>query len=322
MPVWFYVLLGILVNCLWGTTFLAPYYLADINPVAIAIGRYLVYGVISVVFVLFNLKSLRKLSYGQWKYAFLFAFTGNVGYYVCITLSVHYGGITTTALIESTMPIVMIVAGQLSIKEFDFQSLLFPVVMVLTGIFMLNQSQGDGIDYSANNYHWYAGLLFSVVALLLWAWYALSNAHFLKQNPSVSSNIWSIAIGVGCFFQSLVGLSVFAVSGESVFIATDDIASSTIRLIVGCLFLGVFISWLVTVWWNQVSRYIPMAIIGPLFVFETLSSLVYGYIVDQKFPSTMEVMAVVLIIGGVSLSMMLASKGLKKATPVLHASEA
>jgi drug/metabolite transporter (DMT)-like permease len=65
-----------------------------------------------------------------------------------------------------------------------------------------------------------------------------------------------------------------------------------------------------------------MAIIGPLFVFETLSSLVYGYIVDQKFPSTMEVMAVVLIIGGVSLSMMLASKGLKKATPVLHASEA
>ncbi|MFT7386922.1 MAG: drug/metabolite transporter (DMT)-like permease [Candidatus Endobugula sp.] len=320
MPVWFYVLLGILVNCLWGTTILAPYYLADLNPVAIAIGRYLAYGLISIVFVLFNLNSLRKLNYGQWKQAFLFAFTGNVGYYICIALSVHYAGITTTALIESTTPIVMIVASQLSGKEFDFQSLLFPVIMVLTGIVMLNQSQGVGIDYSANDYQWYVGLGFAVLSLWLWAWYALSNARFLKQNPSISSNIWSVAIGVGCFVQSIIGLSVFAVSGESIFMTTDDIASSTIRLIVGCLFLGVFISWLVTIWWNQVSRYIPMAIIGPLFVFESLSSLTYGYIVDKKLPATMEVMAVVLIIGGVALSMMLTSRGLKKATPVLQGS--
>jgi len=324
MPVWFYIFLGIVVNCLWGTAFLVPYYLTDINPVAIAIGRYLVYGMVSLVFAFFMIKKLHQLTSEQWRYAFLFAFLGNVGYYLCITLSVHYGGITTTALIESILPITMIVAGyffgQDGDREFDFQVLLLPVAMVLIGIIMLNQSHSVGIDSTEISYSWYLGLFFSISALLLWTWYGFSNANFLKKNPTISSSTWSVAIGVGCFFQAVLGVGVFALMTEDIFLNTADVGDSAIRLVIGCLFLGVIVSWLVTVWWNQVSRYIPMMIIGPLFVFETLSSLVYGYIVDQRLPDLDEVMAILLIVGGVFLSMLVTSKGLKKAVPVLQGS--
>ena len=324
MPVWFYIFLGVVVNCLWGTAFLVPYYLTDINPVAIAIGRYLIYGLVSLFLAFFMIKKLRLLTYEQWRYAFLFAFLGNVGYYLCITLSVHYGGITTTALIESILPITMMIAGyffgQDGDGEFDFQVLLLPIAMVLIGIVMLNQSHNAGVEFTEVNYSWYLGLFFSISALLLWTWYGFSNAKFLKKNPSVSSSTWSVAIGVGCFFQAILGLGVFLMTAENVFLSTDNISVSIMRLVIGCLFLGVIVSWLVTVWWNQVSRYIPMMIIGPLFVFETLSSLVYGYIVDQRLPESSEVMAVLLIIGGVALSMVVTSKGLRKATPALQGS--
>jgi drug/metabolite transporter (DMT)-like permease len=326
MPVWFYVFLGIVVNCLWGTAFLVPYYFTDINPVAIAIGRYLVYGLVSLFLAFFTIKKLRKLSYEQWRCAFLFAFLGNVGYYLCITLSVHYGGITTTALIDGAMPLTMILAGYFfdknSDKSFGFQTLLLPFSMVLVGIFLLNQSYAVGGEYTEVNYFWYLGLFFAVAALLLWTWYGFSNAAFLKKNAGISSSTWSIAIGVGCFFQALIGAAVFFFMSEDVFVNAVDVDSSIVRLVLGCLFLGVIVSWLATVWWNQVSRYIPMMIIGPLFVFETLSSLVYGYLVDQRLPEISEMMAILLIVGGVVLSMLVMSSGLKKPSLTLQESEA
>lgn len=322
MPVWFYIFLGIIVNCLWATAFLVPYYLSDINPIVITIGRYLVYGFISILFVLCNVKKWRHLTIDQWKHAFLLAFVGNVGYYLCLTVGISYGGITLTTLIISILPITMIVVGNFVDKEFSFNILLMPVIMVFIGIVMLNLSHIGDVEYGHDSRYWAVGFFFAVASLGLWTWYGVSNASFLKKNPSISSNVWTVAIGVACFVQSILGLVIFSFVTDVVYLQTDNIALSTTRLIVGCLFLGVVVSWLVNVGWNQVSRHIPMAVVGPLIVFETLSSLTYGYIVDQKFPTMGEFTAIVLIISGVILGIRVTTKKPANEVPVLRSSEA
>ncbi|MGS2717890.1 DMT family transporter [Eionea flava] len=323
MPVWFYIFLGVVVNCLWGTAFLIPHYLSDINPIAISMGRYLVYGLVSLFLALFTLKKLRQLTVRQWRYAFLFAFLGNVGYYLCMALSVHYGGITTAALVEGVTPLMMILAGCIfaksNDKDFGFQSLLLPFLMVLTGVVLLKQSYVPQGVHAATDYSWYLGFFFAIAALLLWVWYAFSNAGFMKENPEVSASTWSVAIGVGCFFQAVLGATVFSLLSEGSLVRVGaSLATPIMSLVAACLFLGVIVSWLATVWWNQVSRHIPIMIIGPLCVFETLSSLFYGYLNDQRLPGMGEILAIFLMVGGVLLSMLVMSGSLKKPALVLQ----
>ncbi len=89
MPLRLYISLGIAVNFIWGTAFLIPYYLSDINPIAISLGRYFVYGLLSILIVSINFEKWRSLSFVHWRHAFMLAFAGNVGYYLSLTMGIH-----------------------------------------------------------------------------------------------------------------------------------------------------------------------------------------------------------------------------------------
>jgi drug/metabolite transporter (DMT)-like permease len=301
MSLWLYILLGIVVNFVWGTAFLIPYYLSDTSPTAIALGRYFVYGLLSVLIISVNFKPWQSLSFAQWRHAFLLAFAGNVGYYLSLTLGIHYGGITITALIVGILPVSMIVAGNYSEKEFSFRQLALPIGFILFGIILLNFSHAENADNHNEFSNWILGGLFALVSLVLWTWYGISNARFLKQNPNISAHVWSVAIGVGCLIQSMMGLPILLFTTDAIFLGESNVNSMILNLVLGCLFLGVIVSWLATIWWNQVSRHLSVSIAGQLIVFETISSLIYGYIVDQSLPSVGEFVSGALILFGVVL---------------------
>ncbi|USD66449.1 DMT family transporter [Vibrio sp. SCSIO 43136] len=301
-----FIALGILVNCIWGMAFLIPYILPEVNPMVIAFGRYMVYGLVSLVLILLARKSWDKLSNNQWMTAFTLAFSGNVGYYLFLTSSIHYSGITISALIVGILPVSLIIVGNFVEKEYSFKSLVVPVALILSGMVTLSISNIE----SGRSNNLLEGALFAFISLVLWTYYGVKNADFLKKNPNVSSNSWSLAIGVCCLTQSIIALPILIVFTNTMDFSTGTGGGHFTQIIAACLFLGVVVSWLATILWNQTSRYLPVALAGQLIVFETISGLIYGFIADERLPNSGEFAAIVLVILGV-VSGLRGSKRLK-----------
>lgn len=306
MPIGFAIIVGILVNCIWGTAFLIPYYLSAVDATAIALCRYLIYGLISVCLVCINRRGRQRLTPHQWRVAFVFAFTGSVGYYAFLTSAIHYDGITLAALIVGILPITMIVVGNILERRFNFRQLALPIGFISVGIVLLNISKLGQLGVIGVSENGLLGLIFSVIALLLWTTYGVYNALFLKKNPMITAKTWSEAIGICCLIQGAIGMVALMLFKPT---ALQNIVDAKLLLpfFIGCIFLGGVASWLATIGWNLVSRHLSIAITGQLIVFETMSSLAYGYIVDQTFPSHSELFSAVLIIFGVYLGIRLST---------------
>jgi len=247
----------------------------------------------------------------------LFAFAGNVGYYLSLTVGIHYGGITITALIVGILPVSMLIVGNYSEKEFDFRQLTLPIGLILSGLIILNLSHAEKVVTQSEHSNLILGCMFALVSLALWTWYGVSNARFLKDNPNISDHMWSTTIGVGCLIQSVIGLLILFFTTDTIFLGEHKLNSAILPLVLGCLFLGVIVSWLATIWWNKVSRHLPVSIAGQLIVFETISSLVYGYVVDLAMPTMEEFISVVLIIFGVVLGIKSTTKFSKSSTSLM-----
>ncbi|PSU14633.1 EamA/RhaT family transporter [Photobacterium gaetbulicola] len=247
-----------LVNCIWGTAFLIPYTLPEANPMLIAFGRYIVYGLISLALILLARKNWDKLSKSQWITAFTLGFAGNVGYYLFLTSSIYYSGITVSALIVGILPVSLIIVGNIVEKEYSYKSLAVPVALILSGIVTLSLNGADtGVSDDL-----LMGALLAFISLSLWTYYGIKNARFLKQNPGVSSNSWSLLIGVCCLIQSLIALPILAIFTNALDFSPSTENNYLAEIIAACLFLGIVVSWLATILWNQASRHLPVTLAG------------------------------------------------------------
>ena len=72
------VLLGVAAGALWGLIYIAPLLLPEYNPVLIALGRFIAFGVVSLPCLLFFRQELRKFTRADVIEAFRLPFFGNV----------------------------------------------------------------------------------------------------------------------------------------------------------------------------------------------------------------------------------------------------
>ncbi|MGJ3264484.1 MAG: DMT family transporter [Salinarimonas sp.] len=297
------LLLGILVNCIWGTAFLVPHLLSEVDPVLITLGRYLCYGAVSaLVLATWRGASLAGMTRSDWGMAFAFAFTGNVGYYALVVIAIQLGGVPIAALVIGTLPVTIAVIGNLAQREFPIRILLPAIALILSGLVLLNgHALADaGDEVAATRIAW--GLLAAMGALGLWTWYGIRNAQYMKANPHVDANAWSVAIGLATAALSLAALPLVLLAHAvvpAVDLAVLDDAGLLAALIGASLFLGIVVSWMATVLWNRVARALPVAMAGQLVVFETLSSLVYAFVADRRWPEPVEMASATLILVGV-----------------------
>lgn len=77
----FGVFLGLLAGALWGLIYVAPLFLENYHPVLIALGRFIVFGLISIPFLLFLRHEITKFNRRDVTNAFLLPFFGNVIFY-------------------------------------------------------------------------------------------------------------------------------------------------------------------------------------------------------------------------------------------------
>lgn len=295
----FYLLLGIIVNCIWGLAFLIPYYLSAIDPVLIVLSRYFFYGLISVILLFAKPAHWRSLTRLDWQKAMLFAFAGNLGYYLALTLSIHYAGIAFAALIVGALPITMMIYGNIKNKEFSYRNLLIPILLISIGIITLKWSQYSTATTHVQLSQMLIGTSWAIVALAIWTWYGVANATYLKKHLALSPSTWALAIGVCCLIQVIIIAPILLILNKETVTATLQNPNAFQQIIIGGFILGVIVSWLATSWWNKISRHLPTTLAAQLLVFETISSLSYGYILDRTAPTLFSIACIMIVLLGI-----------------------
>ncbi len=304
----FNILLGITVNFIWGLAFLIPYITkSTIDPILLATGRYGVYGLLSIILMMTLYRSvLQTLCYKDWLWAIAFAFTGNVGYYILLILSIRFSDITTAALILGLTPITFIIYGNILQREFSFRQLFIPLILIFTGLISLYWSKLSAAQDINEMENIFLGIFFALIALFLWTWYGVQNAKYLKQKQGSRSLLrdsdWSVAIGVCTFGITILILFIFSITGiwdPFVVIKTFKTVQLTMIYIGVSLVLGILVSYYATVLWNRLSRTLPVSLVGQLLVFETISSILYGAAVDWTLPPINELLSICIILLGV-----------------------
>nr|WP_253937714.1 EamA family transporter [Dickeya dadantii] len=135
------------------------------------------------------------------------------------------------------------------------------------------------------------GLLCALGALISWSSFAVGNSRWLARVSSVSAHDWNLMMGIVTGAQSLV-LIPFAImlnANSHSDVAWAQFAGVSIGVAVLASMVG-------NLFWNQMSRLLPLTLVGQMILFETLFALIYGFLWEQRLPTYLEAAAFTLVV--------------------------
>src|ERR1700722_12523197 len=308
-------LLFALAACLlWGTIFVVPQFLPDFSIMEVALGRYFSYGLFSAFLLLIG--KIPKYPLRIWIVAFTYGLVANVVYYICIVIGVRYATPPVTVLVVGMCPVFAAIYGNLQSREFPFRGLLISCVAMMVGIALVNVMEIDWSFSHSSLKEYLIGLCGAFTSLVTWGIYAVQNAKFLKCHPDLSPTKWASMIGVSTLFWAFL-LMLFLSSGENKAIDLEKFmhfTTATVRFFLWSAFLGIACAWLGCYLWNRASSLLPISIMGPMIIFETLFGLTYVFLYEMRAPTALECAGIVLMFCGIWHSFSLQ----RKQTPIIH----
>lgn len=297
------VLCGILAGAFWGVIFLVPRQLPDFSPLQLSAGRYMMYGLVSLVALLPMVRRVvPRFTRADLAALVKLALAGNLVYYLFVAAAVQYAGIAPASLIVGVLPVTTTFFARHDLGAASFARLVWPLLMIAAGIACINI---DVFSFSSAAVHTHvsvpmklAGVCCAVAALTCWTWFSVENARYLQRKPHFSSNEWSVLWGVVTgTLGALLWLGFALLPAGSLHPAASPTRWHTFWLL--NLGLAIGASWLGNSLWNAAARRLPLTLSGQMIVFETLFALLYGFIYEHRLPRVPEVAAIVLLIVGV-----------------------
>lgn len=291
---------GSLAGAAWGLVFLSPALLPDFSPLLLSCGRFLMYGVIALLIGLPMARSLLcKLSLEDLMALTRLSLTGNIVYFILLAAAVQRIGIAPTSLVIGVLPLTITLLGRKEADAPALSHLFWPLLTVMAGIVCINLEAllGDSA-HSQSLSERVLGMVYAVLALACWSWFATDNARCLKRQTHFNSNEWSLLTGV------ITGLLA-----GGIWLAAELLGLTAVQIELPAerwqsfwlvnLVLAVVASWLGYTFWNASTRRLPLTLSGQMVVFETLFALVYGFVYLQRLPTLLEGVAILLLLGGV-----------------------
>jgi drug/metabolite transporter (DMT)-like permease len=299
---WHGVMCGLAAGAFWGMIFVMPRWLAEFSPIELALGRYLAYGLITLLLLLPRLNPLlRQLTRADCRVLLRHALAGNVVYYLLLSTGVQLAGVAAASLVIGLLPLSVTLLGRRDHGALPLRQLAWPLALVVAGIVCINVDVFTHARSAQQPWSMVAlGMLCAAGALLCWTWYAVDNARFLKGNPHFSGAEWSGLYGLGSGVVALaLGVVAYAAGwtgGPGQAGAARDWLHfwSVVTLVaLGASVIGNQL-------WNEASRRVPVTLSGQLLLFETLFGLLYGFLYQHQAPRPLEWLAIVLLIAGVA----------------------
>ena len=285
---------GMGAGALWGLVFLAPRLLAQFNGVEMAAGRYLAYGLISLILILPRWRQLRgHLTRRDWLGLAWLALLANTLYYVLLSTAVQTGGIAMTSLIIGFLPVVVTIIGSRDHGAVPLLKLLPSLALCAAGVACIG-GQAFARATTTTPTTQVIGVLCAIGALASWTTYAVGNSRYLARLDGISAGDWNLLTGIVTGAQALVLVPVGLVfpsghhtAGDWMWLAGVSVAIAVLASVVG------------NALWNRMSRLLPLTLVGQIILFETLFALVYGFAWERRWPTVLEAVAFVFVALGV-----------------------
>ena len=296
-PIFWGAVLMLAANSLWALAYVAPLALPEASAVEIALGRFIVYGLLSAA--LLNLGRAARLPLSVLALALLFALAGNVVYYLLLVLGIQLAGAAMAVLIIGMLPVTISLVGQIRTDSRALRRLAFPLALFGGGLLLFNAAKTDFFR-DISQVSW-IGLLCVVGSLVMWTWYAVANGRFLGRTRAVSATEWSSIIGLASLVVAAVALPASWWLG----LARDPTALTTAefsKIALWSLLLGGGATWLGTVLFNMASKLLAMSIVGQLIVFEAVFGIAYLFAIVGDIPAPLELLGIAIAIAAVWLS--------------------
>ena len=299
-------LFALAAGLMWGLVFIAPLLLPEYPAALQSFGRYLAFGLIALPLAWLDRKRLAQLTRADWVEAMKLALVGNIVYYLFLAGAIQRAGGPLPTMIIGTLPVVIAITSNLRDHRRDgklpWLRLLPSLALIAAGIALVNQVEiGHVRDDPAVDVATYAlGALLAVGAVACWTWYPLRNADWLRAHAGRSPGTWATAQGIATLPLALLGYAGWwawsAASGSAFAMPFGPRPGEFIGLMFA---IGLLASWLGTLCWNEASQRLPTTLVGQLIVFETLSALLYAFLLRGQMPAPATLAGIALLVAGV-----------------------
>lgn len=296
----------------WGFAFVGPLILSDWPGLAVAAGRYMAYGLGSVLTLLIlQRRGTARLGDARvWRDVTLLTLSGNLLYYALLSVSVQKAGYVMPTLIIGLLPVTVSLAGRLRMRQPLSWRYGWALLLILGGLWLAHEPAAspaagavDGLGTGAGaaaaqgfTADQIVGLLCAFGSLALWTGYGVLNTDRLKAHAGISGLQWSSLQGTAALPFSLL---LFAVTRPAQAHASAD------WLLFGgvSLFLGLVTSWAANALWNMSSTRLPPSLLGQMIVFETIAGIAYGAVWSGALPGATVLIGTGLLIAGVVVAL-------------------
>lgn len=288
--IWRGIAFGVGAGAAWGLVFLAPELASDFSPLQLSAARYLAYGLFAIALVAPRWRSLApRIGRPEWWALLRLSLLGNIVYYVLLASAVQLGGVAMTSLVIGFLPVAVTLIGSRGRGAVPLRRLAPTLALGMAGIVCVGW-QALGTPSALPAATRLAGFLCALGALASWTVYAVGNSRWLARLHHVSAHDWSLLIGLMTGALALL-LAVPAFAGGP----GDHTSAQWLRFIGVSAGVAVIASILGNALWNRASRLLPLTMIGQMILFETLFALLYGFLWEARWPTALEVLAMVLV---------------------------
>lgn len=301
------VLYALLAGLMWGLIFVGPLIVPEYPALLQSMGRYLALGLIAVPLAWLGRKRLQKLTRRDWLTALALTIMGNLVYYACLASAIQRTGAPVSTMIIGTLPVVIPVFANLLYSHRDgklaWSKMMPALVCIAIGLACVNVAELQHGVADAGGWRYVSGILLAATSVVCWAWYALRNARWLRENPDKNPMMWATAQALVTLPVSLLGYVVVCgwLSGQQPEFALPF--GPRPWIFIGLMVaIAVLCSWVGALCWNIASQRLPTVILGPLIVFETLAGLLYTFLLRQSLPPVLTASGILLLVVGVTLA--------------------
>ncbi|MCX7217501.1 MAG: DMT family transporter [Burkholderiales bacterium] len=303
------ILAALAAGLLWGLVFITPLLLPDYPGLILSFGRYTAFGLIALLPAWFDRQRITRLRRQDWLAALKLALVGNVIYYAALASAIQLADAPLPTMLIGTLPVVIAICSNWSPQHASegiaWKKLALPLFCIFIGLMLVNAAELRHLDGQRSLSQYLQGGLIALLAVAAWTWYPIMNARYMKVYTHISASTWATAQGLMTLPLALLGLAGYALFAQ-LYAAPGGYAfplgSAPAKFIAAMLILGFAASWLGTLCWNHASKKLPTSLAGQLIVFETLSALLYTFILRGEFPAKQILLGVCLLCLGVALA--------------------